>query len=316
MHTMGKRSRFHIGMRTVKTVLAVVLAMWIVNTGVSLYSNISVAVLAAIAAVQPTFRESVETCLGQIVGSVFGLTVGILMLQFPVDPIFVTAVSVVLVITVYNYLKVSYAPSLPCLMVVILCTSTDIGPVIPYALGRLWDTVIGLSVGMAVNTLICPYDNSKQIRFTVESLDRELIEFLEEMFDGDKVVPDPKAMTKRVKSMQTQMEIFQNQRLIRHRNRRKLEMEQFRICEEKARELVARIELLSLMGVPGRLSEENRQRLYACGAVIRDDRRLEDPTERDVVINYHVHQILTLRRELLEALGEEIKIAGEYEKMP
>ena len=72
--------------------------------------------------------------------------------------------------------------------------------------------------------------------------------------------------------------------------------------------MVARIELLSLMGVPGRLSEENRHRLKACGAVIRDERHLETPTERDIVINYHVRQILNVRRELLKALGEEIAL--------
>lgn len=310
MQMLKKRSRFHIGMRTIKTVLAVVIAMLIVDSNVSPYSNLSVAMLGAIAAVQPSFKESLESCAGQIVGSIFGLAVGILLLQLPIDHVLTTAIAVVLVITVYNSLRISYAPSLPCLMVVILCTSPDIGPVIPYALGRLWDTVIGLGVGMIINTLIFPYDNSKQIRFTVESLDRELIAFLEEMFDGDNVLPDPKVMTKKVKGMQRQLDIFANQKLFTRLRRQEQEIEKFRVCEQKARELVARIELLSLMGVPGRLSEENRHRLTVCGAVIRDERHLDAPTERDVVINYHVRQILTLRRELLEALGEEIKIAN------
>ena len=309
MQMVKKRSRFHIGMRTIKTLISVVIAMMIVNTNLSPYSNLSVAMLGAIAAVQPSFRESVYTGMSQIVGSAVGLTVGILLLQLHVDPIVTTGISVVIVILLYNLLHITYSPSLPVLMVVILCTSEGIEPVLPWALGRLWDTCIGVSVGMAINTLFFPYDNSKQIRFTVESLDQELIVFLEKMFDGDNVLPDPKIMARKVKSMQRQLDIFEKQRLIGHLRRQKQEIEKFRICEEKARELVARIELLSLMGVPGRLSEENRQRLRLCGAVIRDTRHLEAPTEREIVINYHVRQILTVRRELLEALGEEIKIA-------
>ena len=84
--------------------------------------------------------------------------------------------------------------------------------------------------------------------------------------------------------------------------RQKIELESFRVCEGKARELLARMEVLSRMGKPGRLSEENRQRLEKNGANIRDQRVLDSVLERDVVTNYHVKQILTLRRELLEAL--------------
>lgn len=56
------------------------------------------------------------------------------------------------------------------------------------------------------------------------------------------------------------------------------------------------------MGLPGRLNDENRRRLAACGAEIRDTRPLDSVMELDVVTNYHVGQILTLRRELLKEL--------------
>lgn len=312
MQMLKKRSRFHIGMRTIKTVVSVIIAMTIVDSNVSPYSNLSVAMLGAIAAVQPSFRESVYTGMSQIVGSAVGLAVGILLLQLPMDHIITTATAVVLVIVVYNSLRITYPPSLPCLMVVILCTSSDLGPVVPWALGRLWDTFIGVGVGMVVNTLLFPYDNSRQIRFTVESLDRELLVFLEDMFDGDNVMPDPEIMRKKVEGMERQLDIFSKQKLVGRLVRQRKEIEKFRVCEQKARELVARIELLSVMGRPGRLSEENRSQLILCGAKIRDERTMDSVIdERDVVVNYHVKQILKLRRELLAALTEEKKIAEQ-----
>ena len=84
--------------------------------------------------------------------------------------------------------------------------------------------------------------------------------------------------------------------------RQKEKIETFRQCERKVRELLARMEVLSQMGTPGRLSEENRQALEACGANILDMRLLENATERDIVMNYHICQVLRLRRELLDAL--------------
>ena len=80
------------------------------------------------------------------------------------------------------------------------------------------------------------------------------------------------------------------------------QIEAFRICQGKARELLARMEILSRMEQPGRLTKENRNRLRSAGAVIGDTRPLKNPKERDIVVNYHVAQLLKLRKELLEAL--------------
>ena len=212
-----------------------------------------------------------------------------------------TGIGIVLVITLYNVLKIRFSPSLPCFIVVMLCTTPDIIPM-EYALGRIWDTAIGLGIGMLVNILVFPYDNSKQIRATAESLDTELIHFLEDLFDGDETLPDAKEMKTRIDTMQSQLLIFSNQKLLWNLRRQKQQLETFRICESKARELVARMEILTSMGRPGRLNADSRKRLAACGADIQDQRPLDAVQERDVLTNYHVAQILKLRRELLEAL--------------
>ena len=62
------------------------------------------------------------------------------------------------------------------------------------------------------------------------------------------------------------------------------------------------MEVLRDMEHLGRLNDESRRRLKKCGANIRDRRTLVEWTERDIVTNHHVLQILDLRRELLELL--------------
>ena len=184
-----------------------------------------------------------------------------------------------------------------------LCITPDIQP-LSYAWGRIWDTAIGLAVGLTINTLVFPYDNSRLILASIESLDRELIRFLEEMFDGDLVLPDPVRMERQVGDMARQLAIFSNQWLYLRRRSQKQQLEAFRRCQSKARELLARMEILSHMEQPGRLNRRNLKELRECGAVIADTRPLREPKERDIVINYHVAQILKLRRELLEALRQ------------
>lgn len=293
--------KVHIGLRTIKTTVAIVIAMAVVDYLGTSASKLIFAMLGAMAAVQPTFKESWDSCLAQIVGVLFGALASIVLLMLPVSPLVATAIGMILVITLYNTLHIRYSPSLPCFIVVMMCTEADIRP-LAYAAERIWDTTIGLSVGMLINTLVFPYDNSRQIRATVESLDRELISFLEDMFDGDDILPDADAMSRKVDAMYHQMQVFSNQKLLLNLRRQKEKQETFRRCERKVRELLARMEVLSQMGRPGRLSEENRRALESCGAVIRDQRPLDSVMERDVVMNYHIRQVLRLRRELLDAL--------------
>lgn len=289
------------GLRTLKTAVSVILAMILVDAYGTTTSKLIFAMLGAMAAVQPTFMESLESCLTQIVGVLLGALTGIVLLALRLPPLVATGIGIVGVITLYNGLRIRFSPSLACLIVVTLCTGDGVNPVV-YALTRVWDTAIGLGVGMVINTLVFPYDNSSQIRTLAESLDTEVVRFLEDMFDGDDHLPDAEAMSRKIDDMARQLRTFSNQRLLLHLRRQQAELEQFRRCEGMGRELLARMEILSRVGRPGRLNEENRRRLKACGANIRDSRPLKNPQERDMVTNYHVRQILSLRVDLLEIL--------------
>lgn len=297
-----KRHSVHVGLRTIKTAIAIITAMVIVDLYGATSSRLIFAMLGAMAAVQPTFKESVETCITQIVGVIFGALAAVVLLALPISSLTAVGVGIVGLIVLYNMLHISASPSLPCFILVMICTDAEMAP-IPYALGRIWDTAIGLGVGMLINMLVFPYDNSRKIRDTVEGLDRDLLLFLEDMFDGDDLLPDTEAMNQRIAGLEKQLALFANQRLILHLRRQKRQLEQYRTCERKARELVSHLEVLSQLEHPGRLSTESRRRLTSCGAEIRDLRPLDSVMELDVVTNYHVGRILSIRRELLDVLA-------------
>ena len=292
-------------MRTVKSAVAVMIAMAVVYFYGVTTSRIIFAVLGAMEAMQPTIKASLRSCLTQVTGVISGALFGLFLNALGLHPLITTGIGIVMVISVYNALRIQFSPSLPCLIVVTICTTPDIAPFI-YASGRIWDTLIGFAVGITINALVFPYDNRKQIRYTLESLDRELIRFLEDLFDGDGIPPDAKLMADKVSTMASQMTVFTNQKLIMQLKRQQEDIRSFEVCEKDARELLARMEILSHIGDPGRLSEENRQALMECGAVIKDTRPLIDPTEREIVVNYHVRQILRLRKDLTNELHKSM----------
>ena len=296
-----KLRKLHIGLRTVKTAIAIIVAMLVVELYGATSDKLIFAMLGAMSAVQPTFRESMESCFSQIIGVSMGALFSLALDALPIGPMTSIGIGVIGIIAAYNALRLKISPSLPCFILVMICLSDTMEP-ISYALGRIWDTAIGLGVGMLINMLILPYNNSRQIRSTIESLDKDLLRMLEDLFDGDNIRPDPERMVKRVNAIEAQLDLFSNQRLLLHLRRQRQELERYRMCERKAKALVAQMEVLCGMGRPGRLNSENRRRLEANGARILDIRPLDSVMERDVVTNYHVGQVLTLRRELLEAL--------------
>ena len=159
-----------------------------------------------------------------------------------------------------------------------------------------------LGVGMLINTLIFPYDNRREIRSTMESLDRELILFLEDLFDGDDHLPGAEGTVAQIDGMDKQLKIFAKQKLLMRPSRQKQELEAFRSYENKAMRLVTHMQVLCRMEHLGRLDDENRRRLKEAGANITDRRELVERTDRDIVTNYHVQKILALRQELLDSL--------------
>ncbi len=298
---MKNLKKFHIGLRTLKTATAVVIAMLLVTSYGTTTSRLIFAMLGAMAVIEPTLKDSIGSCLTQIFGVFFGAIAGVLLMLLPINPLVATGIGIVLVITIYNLLHIRFSPTLPCLMVVIICTTPDIQP-LTYALGRLWDTAIGLGVGLIINSLIFPYNNTRKIRLTAESLDKEIILFLEDMFDGDNEYPDTEKMTSTIDTLARQLSIFSNQWLLLRLKRNRKRLEVFNICADKARQLVAQMEVLSRMEKHGSLSEENLNRLVENGALIRDVTVTTEMTENDIITNYHVTQILNLREDLIEAL--------------
>lgn len=300
--------KIHIGRRTLKSAIAVIVALVVVSMfgTTSESSRMVFALLGAMAAMENTFKQSLEACRAQFIGMILGAIVAAALSFVPIHSVLTVGLGVVVIIVIYNVLGVRYAPSLPCLVVLTSCMNEEVFP-FEYALGRLWDTAIGLAIGMLINVLVLPYDNSLKIHETIEYLEKEVIEFLEDMFDGDKEYPDTEKMRETINSMAGQLGLYSKQWIPFHVKKDKQKLEVFLKCESKSRELLAQMEVLHQMENPGRLDSELRQRLEMSGAKIRDRRKIIRYEEEDIITNYHVGKILDLREELIGLIEEITK---------
>lgn len=298
-----EKRKLKVGPRTLKTAAAVLIAMAIVDRYGATADKLIFAMLGAMAAVQTTFRESLESCASQIYGVAFGSLVGVLLSPLDVGSLMKVGIGMILIIALYHMLLPKLSPSLPCFILVMLCVSPGMSP-LRYAAGRIWDTTIGLGVGLLINLLVVPYDNSLSIRASINALDLAVLRFLEDMFDGDNILPKAEDIDRLIRDLERQLTIFENQALLFQLRRQRQMIGQFQLCKGKASQLLAHMKVLSQMEHPGRLTLESRRRLMVSGADIRDERPLDSVMTLDIVTNYHVERILTLRKELLGILNE------------
>lgn len=297
-----KRWKIPVGMRTIKTALAVILALSVVEQYGASPSKVVFATIGAISAVAPTFTASLLACLTQICGVSIGVLLALLMMVLNVPDMVAVGIGIILILASYQYFHLKLVPVLPCLVLVNICLNPEV-EAFAYSTGRIWDTAIGLAIGLLVNTLIFPYDNSRTIRQTMIGLDQDLILFLEDMFDGDTQLPETEVLEGKIDALESQLALFSQQRLLR-RKRQKRVLQQLRSCEDTAQELLVELETLRNMEHLGCLNEENREALRALGAQVKQVCQVSPHTTEDTVVNYHVARVLKLRQELKENLTE------------
>ena len=294
-----------VGLRTIKTTAAVILALLVVQQYGTTTAKVVFATIGAMSAVGPTFKASIVACLTQICSVTVGAVLAILMTALQIPSMVAVGIGIIVLLWMYQYSHLKLLPLLPCLVLVNICLNSEVEAV-PYALGRLWDTAIGLGIGMLINTLVFPYDNSRKIRRTMVSLDSDLIAFLEDMFDGDEHLPEAKGLSRKINALEGQLTLFADQRLFR-RQRQKRELQALRTCEDIAHELLIELETLRDMEHLGSLNPENRQALRKLGANISEEACKTQWTVEDIVVNSHVSRALQLRKALKEKLAERVE---------
>ncbi len=156
---------FHIGMRTLKTGLAIVLTTllyaWINRTDQSLFLALIAAIVAMQGTVETSLRFGVQRLIGTAIGGVLGVIFVAIFTVFPIHSnrivyaIFLAGVSMI-AITVCVWLNLKLAATMALVVLLATLINVDVSLSIPYALNRILDTAIGVIVSIVVNLTIRP----------------------------------------------------------------------------------------------------------------------------------------------------------------
>lgn len=284
-----------------KTAVAVAISILMVERYGTSADELLFGVMGAFSAMEPTFKASVRSSVAQITSVFIGVLLSLTMRALDVPGVVAASIGIILIMAMYQVMHRKSSPVLPCLILVTICTKPELSA-LTYGVERIWNTALGLGVGMLINMLVFPYDTSKKSQQIMASLDEDLIHFLQDRFDGDDHWPETEEMEAKVESLEQQLAIFADQRLLRRR-RQKRTLARLQRCEETARLLLLEVEILRSIERPGRLNQQNRASLRALGAQIAEEGCQNRFSVEDLVVNYHVSRALVLRQQLKDALS-------------
>ena len=301
------RTRINIGYRTVKSALAVTIALLIANF---IQSNMPLfSALGAMSAMSRTPNDSLTACRNQLVGTICGCTVGcIFLMLFPVIYPPIIGFGVLIVIFIGNKLKIYYSIPLSCVVFICLCLY-DAGTPLYYSLSRFFDTSIGLIVSLCINLLIKPYNNRRRISNMIIHFIQAFPEYLEErVING--LYPDLKPLKRVLRRLDDEINIFERQKFPRNPLRKEVSI-YLRGCEQLAQRMYDELNAICSMDSTGLLSKECYERMKKLGLTNKNVEHFccENPSLTDNVLCYHLNNALDAYEYLKcmhEAPDEEI----------
>lgn len=290
-------NRYHIGLRTVKTGLAVALAL--LFAGLRDSPAPIFAAIGAIVAMSRAWQDAVRACLTQLAGITCGVLIG-WMFQYLTPGYFVVEVGVgiVLVILACNLLRLEFAVPLSCIVFVSVCLLDPSKDFVLYGINRLLDTSIGLVTALAVNLAIKPYNNRAKIAAMIERTQRRFPAYLEERVLRCHY-PDLTELRDTLYTLDAELAIFVQQPVLglRHRAARRAEQEREAAyllgCAQLLTKMTEELTSLCTMDASPAPSAEMCARLAALGLTVPQTAARDGSTQEDrIVQTYHLTNLL------------------------
>ena len=298
---MAGRFLPHIGLRTVKTGLAVALALFFADLRGS--PALIFAGIGAIVAMSRTVGDAFETCRTQFFGILLGAGFGAVFVNLFEGFRYVgTGLGLIALILLCVQLKLQFAVPLACIVFVSICLSPA-DEAFLYGVNRLLDTSIGLATALVVNVTIKPYNNRARIMNLLTHFQQSVPAYVEERVLHGRY-PDLAPLHAQLDRIASELATFEKQRGPRQSGHAGQAVF-LRGCEQLAHAVLQELSALCAMDERGRLSPENSGRLAVLGLSAPEGMAAPPRSAADIVGNYHLDNLLRAYQYLAEFSSAE-----------
>lgn len=276
-----------IGMRTVKTAIAVALSVFlshILNLNSSFFAGI-----AAIITMQSTVAESFNMGKHRMLGTIMGAIVGVLFaLIAPGNPIFI-GIGIIILITLCNLFGWKKSVSISGIVFLSIMLVQEPGNRATYGIYRSIDTFVGIIVAVLVNYFILPPDIEKKLMSSLLNMFNESVKLMENfIWDHKEIKLDN--MKKALKALDDNYnKLKEEMELSIRKNKNYKELETILPLFEN---LYSNLKIISTIEVNGTIDKTNKESLEIIFKKNLPEEYNGEISELDIVFNYHLKKVL------------------------
>ncbi|MDR0890057.1 MAG: aromatic acid exporter family protein [Oscillospiraceae bacterium] len=280
-----------IGLRTLKTGFAVMLAVFVVRLFEKDNLSAFYAGLGALVAMDRTFSGSLVQGLTQAVGLLAGSLLAYLsLLLFPqLMPFALAGLGVILLICFCITVKLPFTATLSC----ITFLSAYLAPsdnILHDAVSRLYITAIGIGIALILNVAIRPYNNKKRILALLQQLRVLTAQYIDACVLHERI-PDLKPAVLLLRRIDLELQLYRSQKLF---HRKHDDNALLSGAYQLAYRMLEEVEAICGMDSLGNISEENSAALEEMGIAIPASEISARKCAQDdsIVMNYHLKKAL------------------------
>lgn len=259
----NKKLPFRLGMRTIKTSIAVGISLLV---GSAIQSDFPpFLAIGALGTMQPSITASLKSARNLTIGNLIGALLAMAFnIVFSGNYALGGALGVVIMIVVCNALHMR-AQTINLACVVFCCCYTNYflgGGSLLYGLSRFRDTVIGTGIALAVNMCIRPYSGAAHTKGSIVKAQKAMLPLLEERVLRGRI-PDLRDLRTYIIELDNNVNVLLDERW--NKSLKKSEVAHLRGCQQllwKMRDALIGICCIDTMPTP---SPDNLARIHALG---------------------------------------------------
>jgi uncharacterized membrane protein YgaE (UPF0421/DUF939 family) len=281
-----KLEKYKIGMRTIKTGLAVSLGMYIADL-LGLYSPLFVG-LGAISTMQSSVSESFQSGKNRMLATITGALVALIMNYiFPFN-YFIMGIGIIILIHILNLLNWKKAISLAAMVFIAVYMNRDT-EIINYAINRVLDTSVGIIVGVLVNYLISAPHSENQFDLIFSSMKDDARNILYDIITGRNKI-EISSFKSKLDKLEETYELAKDEEHYSFKNKTKFDDNSIKL--KMMQRVFNDLSTLKSLNCKCCLNESNKsltEKLFNMTLFLKCDYEI---TKEDIIYNYHISSLL------------------------
>ncbi|SHH02071.1 Aromatic acid exporter family member 1 [Tepidibacter thalassicus DSM 15285] len=269
-------------MRNIKTAIAVSLSI-----AVSKFLDMEYPFYAAIAAIismQNSVIESFKVGRNRMLGTILGAIVGLVFYAINPTSTVLSGIGIIVIIYICNLLRWNKSVTIAGIVFCVIMTNLDGRDPVFYALNRVFDTLLGITVAVLVNYFIAPLNSLERILKECDETVKNLISIVKYKIIDD-IDVDLKEFYNKVSNLERDLKEF------RFKKDEKIKIDNVNEVINICKKVYFYLQIIEALEGNCNLNRENYNRLVDLYGSF--NKKIKDvDSDVDVVFNYNLDKII------------------------